>query len=129
VTSTSRPAALYDHGANNHPVPPPGSTGPVPGRLTEALADLHTVTQRIGTNVERVRFAILTGVVMIAGAVTAYCGAVSFLDIIVPPEAEMQNWKNVQESWRRKAAAGFTVEDALRYFASAARGAKAGAMA
>jgi iron complex transport system permease protein len=38
----------------------------------------------IGTNVERVRFAILTGVVMIAGAVTAYCGAVSFLDIIVP---------------------------------------------
>jgi len=54
VTSTSRPAALYDHGANNHPVPPPGTTAPVPGRLTEALADLHTVTQRIGTNVERV---------------------------------------------------------------------------
>jgi MoxR-like ATPase len=54
VTSTSRPAALYDHGANNHPVPPPGGPGLVPGRLTEALADLHTVTQRIGTNVERV---------------------------------------------------------------------------
>src|SRR6266852_1410479 len=53
VTSTSRPAALYDHGANNHPVPPPGAPGLVPGRLTEALADLHTVTQRVGTNVER----------------------------------------------------------------------------
>ncbi len=53
MTSTSRPAALYEHGANNHPVPLPGGP-PVPGRLTEALADLHTVTQRIGTNVERV---------------------------------------------------------------------------
>ena len=54
MTSTSRPAALYDHGANNHPVPPPPGAHPVPGRLTEALAELHATTQRIGQNVERV---------------------------------------------------------------------------
>jgi MoxR-like ATPase len=54
VTSTSRPAAaLFDHGANNHPVPPAGSP-PVPGRLTEALAELQATTTRIGQNVERV---------------------------------------------------------------------------
>jgi len=46
-----------------------------------------------------------------------------------PPAAELQSWKNIQESWRRKAASGFTVEEALRYFAAAGLKARAGAMA
>jgi len=47
----------------------------------------------------------------------------------MPPAGQMQSWKNIQESWRRKAAAAFSVDEALRYFASAARAGKAGAMA
>ncbi|HEV8608046.1 MAG TPA: FAD-dependent oxidoreductase [Tepidisphaeraceae bacterium] len=35
-----------------------------------------------------------------------------------PPAAEMQSWKAIEESWQRRASAGFTVEEALRYFAS-----------
>src|SRR3989440_1100129 len=46
-----------------------------------------------------------------------------------PPPAEMQSWKNIQESWRRKVELGFSVQEALNYFASAAAVAKAGAMA
>jgi iron complex transport system permease protein len=38
----------------------------------------------VGTNVNRIRIGILANVVIMAGAITAYCGAVSFLDIIVP---------------------------------------------
>jgi MoxR-like ATPase len=59
VTSTSRPAALHDPGANNH-VPPVGVTETIamttapPVRMDAALAELHTLTQRIGANVERV---------------------------------------------------------------------------
>jgi MoxR-like ATPase len=59
VTSTSRPAELHDPGAsNNNHVPAAtaaettASTAPV--RLDAALSELHAVTQRIGTNIERV---------------------------------------------------------------------------
>jgi MoxR-like ATPase len=60
VTSTSRPAALHDPGANNSHAP--GSAGSAaettavtpPVRLDTALAELHTVAQRIGANIERV---------------------------------------------------------------------------
>jgi MoxR-like ATPase len=73
VTSTSRPAALHDPGANNSgannsavSAAPnslvPGSAGSAtettavtpPVRLDAALAELHTVAQRIGANIERV---------------------------------------------------------------------------
>jgi iron complex transport system permease protein len=40
--------------------------------------------QSLGLNVRRTRFGILAGVIVTAGAITAYCGPVSFLDIIVP---------------------------------------------
>jgi MoxR-like ATPase len=61
VTSTSRPAALHDPGANNNHVPA-ASAGSVaettavtpPIRLDSALAELHAVAQRIGANIERV---------------------------------------------------------------------------
>ena len=62
MTSTSRPAALHDPGAsnNNHvPVANAAETTAAvttpPPRLDGALAELHTVIQRIGNNVERVR--------------------------------------------------------------------------
>lgn len=38
----------------------------------------------VGLNVRRARFAVLGGVIVTAGTITAYCGPVSFLDIIVP---------------------------------------------
>jgi iron complex transport system permease protein len=41
--------------------------------------------QTSGLNVVRTPMAILTGIVITAGAITAYCGPVSFIDIIVPP--------------------------------------------
>ena len=41
---------------------------------------------------------------------------------------EMQSWKNIRESWRQ-AAAAFSVDEAMRYFASPARAGKAGALA
>jgi len=41
----------------------------------------------------------------------------------------MKTWKSVQDSWRRKAAAGFTVQEALRYFAPSSGMAKTGTMA
>jgi MoxR-like ATPase len=57
VTSTSRPAALHDPGTSNH-VPAANANETTaatpPVRLDAALSDLHSVTQRIGTNIERV---------------------------------------------------------------------------
>jgi MoxR-like ATPase len=48
---------VHDNGASNNHVPPAAgaqATAPQPARLDAALAELHTVTQRIGANVERV---------------------------------------------------------------------------
>jgi iron complex transport system permease protein len=38
----------------------------------------------LGLNVVRTRFGILTAVILAAGTITAHCGPVSFIDIIVP---------------------------------------------
>ena len=46
-----------------------------------------------------------------------------------PPAGELESWKKIQDSWRRRAASSFTVAEALRYFDSAPAMAKAGAMA
>jgi hypothetical protein len=43
--------------------------------------------------------------------------------------AEMQNWKKIGDSWRRTAANGFSVAEALRYFAGATAGAMSGVVA
>jgi MoxR-like ATPase len=71
VTSTSRPAALPDHGGNSGNSGNPGNPGntgggttashahngkavPPAAAATAALGELHAITQRIGANVERV---------------------------------------------------------------------------
>jgi iron complex transport system permease protein len=49
-----------------------------------ALLMGETYARTLGVNVVSTRFGILASVIVTAGAVTAYCGPVSFLDIIVP---------------------------------------------
>ena len=46
-----------------------------------------------------------------------------------PPPRELQDWKTIQDSWRRTAANSFTVSETLRFFASAPAKAMTGATA
>ena len=78
-------AVTWDRLANFAPILIAGLLGAnLLAKPLNALLLGENYARTLGLNVPRARTGILTIVIVTAGAITAYCGPVSFLDIIVP---------------------------------------------
>jgi iron complex transport system permease protein len=61
----------------------------ISGKPLNALLLGDAYARTLGVSVERIRLALLANIVVTAGLITAYCGPVSFIDLVVPHVCRM----------------------------------------